>query len=88
MTAPAARDQTPETGGKPVFDWRDPLLLEDELSEDERLVRDAARGYCQGKLLPRVKSAFREERFARILYGREPTPAGEGSAGSPPSGPP
>jgi len=33
-------------------------------------------------------AASREERFARILYGREPTPAGEGSAGSPPSGPP
>ena len=32
------------------FEWADPLLLEDELSEDERMVRDSARDYCQEKL--------------------------------------
>jgi glutaryl-CoA dehydrogenase len=67
MTAPVAREQTHEPGGKSVFDWQDPLLLEEELSEDERMVRDAARAYAQGKLLPRVKSAFREERFDREI---------------------
>ena len=44
-----------------AFDWQDPLDLEGELSEDERMVRDAARNYCQDKLLPRVLEAFRNE---------------------------
>jgi len=48
-----------------AFDWQDPLALEDELSEDERMVRDTARGYAQDKLAPRVLTAFREERFDR-----------------------
>ena len=50
-----------------AFDWADPLLLEDELSEDERLVRDSARAYCQEKLMPRVLTANREERFDREI---------------------
>ncbi|RIA55928.1 acyl-CoA dehydrogenase [Dichotomicrobium thermohalophilum] len=55
--------------GKAEFQWDDPLLLEEELSEEERLVRDTARAYAQEKLLPRVISAFREERFDReIMY--------------------
>ena len=33
--------------GKATFNWADPLLLDDQLSEDERMVRDAARDYCQ-----------------------------------------
>ncbi len=45
------------------FDWADPLLLEDELTEEERLIRDSARGYCQDRLLPRVQKAFRDESF-------------------------
>ncbi|HVJ32162.1 MAG TPA: acyl-CoA dehydrogenase [Terriglobia bacterium] len=52
---------------KPEFDWEDPLLLEDQLSEEERLVRDTARGYCQDKLMPRVKEANRHERFDREI---------------------
>ncbi len=43
------------------FKWDDPLLLDDQLSEDERMVRDAARQYCQGKLAPRIQDAFRNE---------------------------
>ena len=43
------------------FDWQDPFRLEDQLSEDERLLRDAARTYAQGKLQPRVIAAFRDE---------------------------
>ena len=45
---------------KAKFAWDDPLLLEQQLSEDERMVRDAAHSYCQKKLLPRVLEAFRE----------------------------
>ena len=43
------------------FDWEDPFRLEDQLSEDERMMRDAARAYAQEKLQPRVIAAFREE---------------------------
>jgi glutaryl-CoA dehydrogenase len=52
---------------KSVFDWSDPLLLDGQLSAEERLVRDSARDYAQGKLMPRVLSAFREERFDREI---------------------
>jgi glutaryl-CoA dehydrogenase len=47
------------------FRWDDPLDLEGELTEDERMVRDTARGYAQDKLMPRVLTAFRDERFDR-----------------------
>ncbi len=47
----------------PPFAWDDPFFLEDQLSEEERLVRDTARGYAQEKLLPRVIEANRRERF-------------------------
>jgi glutaryl-CoA dehydrogenase len=49
------------TRPKPAFRWDDPLLLDTELSEDERMVRDAARAYAQDKLMPRIKDAFRHE---------------------------
>jgi glutaryl-CoA dehydrogenase len=45
-----------------VFVWEDPLLLGEQLSEDERMVRDAANAYAQDKLMPRVTDAFRNER--------------------------
>jgi glutaryl-CoA dehydrogenase len=51
----------------PTFDWADPLLIEDMLSEEERLIRDSARAYCQEKLMPRVLTANREERFDREI---------------------
>ena len=51
----------------PVFDWADPLLVDDMLSEEERLIRDSARAYCQEKLMPRVLTANREERFDREI---------------------
>src|SRR5512146_3201682 len=47
---------------KASFVWDDPLLLSDQLTEDERMVRDAARAYCQDKLAPRVLEAFRHEK--------------------------
>jgi glutaryl-CoA dehydrogenase len=49
------------------FDWADPLLLEQELSAEERMVRDTARDYCQDRLASRVKLAFRNETFDRAI---------------------
>ena len=49
------------------FDWSDPLLLAQELSDDERMVSDSARAYCQEKLLPRVRDGFRNETFDRAI---------------------
>ncbi|WP_144778398.1 acyl-CoA dehydrogenase [Marinobacter maritimus] len=49
------------------FNWDDPLLLEHQLTDEERQIRDAAYDYCQEKLQPRVLSAFREERFDREI---------------------
>ena len=43
------------------FDWQDPFRMEDQLTEDERMMRDAARAYAQEKLQPRVIAAYREE---------------------------
>jgi glutaryl-CoA dehydrogenase len=45
------------------FNWEEPLLLTQQLSEDERLIMQAAREYCQGKLMPRIVDANRHERF-------------------------
>ena len=44
-----------------AFNWADPLLLEAQLSAEERMVRDAAHAYAQGSLAPRVLEAFRNE---------------------------
>src|ERR1700720_707195 len=49
------------------FDWADPLLLDESLSEEERMVRDSAHDYCQEKLFPRVLEANRHERFDREI---------------------
>lgn len=48
--------------GKIQFHWDDPLLLSNQLSDDERMVRDAAAAYCRDKLAPRVLAAFRHEK--------------------------
>ena len=50
------------------FQWNDPFLLEGQLDEEERMVRDVARDYCQDKLMPRVLEANRHERFDRDIY--------------------
>jgi len=49
------------------FVWDDPLLLDDQLSEEERMIRDSARDYAQSRLMPRVLTANREERFDREI---------------------
>ena len=45
---------------KASFNWQDPFLLDSQLSDDERAIKDAAAAYCQDKLLPRVTQAFRD----------------------------
>jgi len=49
------------------FDWEDPFLLDDQLSEEERAIRDTARDYCQDKLMSRVLEANRHEKFHREI---------------------
>ena len=48
---------------KPIFDWTDPFFLDQQLSDEERMVRDTARQFSRDVLLPRVIDDFREERF-------------------------
>ncbi|KQN82066.1 acyl-CoA dehydrogenase [Sphingomonas sp. Leaf67] len=49
------------------FDWQDPFALDAQLTDEERMVRDAAHGYAREKLLPRVTRAFLDEDFAREI---------------------
>ncbi|MGH8690676.1 MAG: acyl-CoA dehydrogenase family protein, partial [Burkholderiales bacterium] len=51
-----------------AFVWDDPLLLEQQLTDDERMVRDAAHKYCQGKLAPRILDAFRHETTDKGIF--------------------
>jgi glutaryl-CoA dehydrogenase len=50
------------------FDWEDPFRLNDQLTEEERMLRDAARAYAQEKLQPRVIAAYREERTDPAIF--------------------
>lgn len=50
------------------FNWADPLNLEDSLGEDERIVMESARAYCQDKLMPRILEANRHETFDRDIF--------------------
>jgi glutaryl-CoA dehydrogenase len=52
---------------KQSFKWDDPFLLNDQLTDEERMVRDAARKYCQDKLMPRILEANRNETFDRAI---------------------
>ncbi|MCJ9427830.1 acyl-CoA dehydrogenase [Kordiimonas marina] len=52
---------------KAQFNWEDPLFIDDQLTEEERLIRDSARDYCQAKLMTRVLEANRHERFDREI---------------------
>ncbi len=53
---------------KAVFKWEDPLLLDAQLTEDERMVREAAAAYCQDKLAPRIVQAFRHETTDAAIF--------------------
>ncbi len=50
------------------FNWEDPFLMDGELNDEERMVRDSARQYAQNKLLPRVQLAFRNEHTDRAIF--------------------
>ncbi len=52
----------------PSFHWQDPLLLDQQLTEEERMVRDAAQAYAQDKLAPRVLNAFRNEQTDPAIF--------------------
>jgi glutaryl-CoA dehydrogenase len=56
------------SGTRPPFDWRDPMLLDALLTEEESMVRQTAYDYCQEKLLPRILEAHRHERFDRAIF--------------------
>jgi glutaryl-CoA dehydrogenase len=53
---------------KTAFHWDDPFLLQQQLTEDERMIEEAARAYCQDKLLPRVTEAFRHEKTDVAIF--------------------
>ena len=63
MSQPAEHILTARTASTPRFDWSDPLLLESALTEEERMVRETARDYAQGSLMPRILEAHRSEHF-------------------------
>ena len=68
-TAEASLDQPRPRAARKLgtFQWDDALLIEDQLTEDERAIRDAAHEFCQEKLFPRVLDANRHERFDRDI---------------------
>jgi glutaryl-CoA dehydrogenase len=66
MSEAAVRLDTAKAA-KAAFNWEDPLGLEYQLTEEERMIRDSVRAYCEDKLQPRIRMAFREERFDREI---------------------
>ncbi|MFY0661072.1 MAG: acyl-CoA dehydrogenase [Shimia sp.] len=65
MAKDLAPQSKPELGS---FNWEDPFLIESQLEEDERMVRDAARAYCDEKLAPRVTAAFEKEETDPAIF--------------------
>ncbi|WP_333616955.1 acyl-CoA dehydrogenase family protein, partial [Acinetobacter variabilis] len=53
---------------KVYFNWQDPFLLEQQLTEEERMIRDSAHAYCQDKLMPRVLEQFRHEKTDPTIF--------------------
>ncbi|NNG76535.1 acyl-CoA dehydrogenase, partial [Acinetobacter sp. ANC 4277] len=53
---------------KVQFNWQDPFLIEQQLTEEERMIRDSAHAYCQDKLLPRVLEQFRHEQTDASIF--------------------
>jgi len=68
MSAPQTEGKGRAPESRAEFDWQDPFRLDADLSEEERLVRDSAHDYCQDKLMPRVMTAFRDERTDREIF--------------------
>jgi glutaryl-CoA dehydrogenase len=67
-SAPASSASAKAAEKQPGFDWSDPFRIDEQLTEEERMVRDMARQYCQEKLLPRVITAFADERTDREIF--------------------
>ncbi|SMP10185.1 acyl-CoA dehydrogenase [Shimia sagamensis] len=65
MAKDLAPQSKPELGS---FNWEDPFLIESQLEEDERMIRDAARAYCDEKLAPRVTAAFEQEETDPAIF--------------------
>ncbi len=66
----AAQNYEPAMARAPsaAFQWEDPFLLDDQLSDDERMIRDTARDYAQEKLLPRIVEAYQNETTDRSIF--------------------
>src|SRR5450756_1254026 len=61
----------PQAKDKPSpvnFQWDDPFMLDEQLTEDERMIRDTARAYAQDKLAPRITKAYLEEKVDRDIF--------------------
>ncbi|KAM9311119.1 glutaryl-CoA dehydrogenase [Gastrophryne carolinensis] len=65
--APSAQNEKKQAKSRVQFDWRDPFGLDSQLTEDEILIRDTFRAYCQEKLMPRILLANRNEVFDREI---------------------
>src|SRR5919205_980999 len=61
----SVRPQAKDKPSQASFQWDDPLLLDEQLTDDERMIRDTARAYAQDRLMPRVIEAYREEKTDR-----------------------
>ncbi|MEO1264946.1 MAG: acyl-CoA dehydrogenase family protein, partial [Pseudomonadota bacterium] len=63
------QDSSPalKAASRGAFDWSDPFLLEDQLTQEERMIRDTAREYAQSKLMPRVTDAYLNETIDRSI---------------------
>jgi glutaryl-CoA dehydrogenase len=59
---------TTKTSTKTPFHWNDPFLLDRQLTDDERMVRETARDYCRDKLAPRVLDMFRNETVDTSIF--------------------
>ncbi|WP_229582767.1 acyl-CoA dehydrogenase [Paracoccus sp. S-4012] len=73
MNAPTDTAALPKLKAKDApdlgrFDWEDPFRMEDQLSEEERMLRDGARAYAQEKLQPRVIEAYRDEKTDPAIF--------------------
>ncbi len=62
------QDAAPRASTTVPYDWTDPLNLDEQLTEDERAIRDTARAYAQEKLLPRVTQAYLTETTDRAIF--------------------
>ncbi|MDB5589501.1 acyl-CoA dehydrogenase [Enterovirga sp.] len=68
MSQALQNSQPTATSATSAFRWDDPFLLEDQLTDDERMIRDSARAYAQEKLLPRIVEAYQHEKTDRSIF--------------------